>query len=236
MNSVGNYELLVWNKGDSNFHFDVFINVFDVSNGYYVSSQVISVYGNLFYPTSVNLNLSYVNFPNVKVYGLTFMNPNQYAVSLPSILWNFDRVNTEAIASGTLLLLNQLYAINRTLGDIEDILTLELMDLNFTLVQIYDILDRVYNSEPETFEQPTSDSLNDYLSDESQVYDVLPTNMVGNIDDVFGSGGDVFDGNGAFALIRGLMQGLVFDSPKLSAFVFFSCYWCCCFDTWKEDK
>lgn len=220
VDSAGNYSLRVFNTSSASISF--MWSLYDVSNGFYYDSGLVSIPANNLSYTTVTLGMNFVSYPNVKTYGISLLNEFSFPVNQPVILWNYDRLNAEAIAAQTLLILNQLYAINRSLGDIEDVLIRELMDLNYTLEQIYDILDRVYNSEPDTFVQPSSDAIQDYINDESAVYDVLPTNMIGNIDSALSDGAAVFDGNGAFSLIRSIMQGIAFNQPKFNGFILFS--------------
>lgn len=217
VSSVGDYILDIDNRSDTAVR--VYLSSYTLSTGFFRSSNYdILTSGSGIVFTLLGNRLVY---PAVTTYGIAFDNHYDYSIDRCKILWNFDIVNAEAIAAETLLLLNQLYVINRSLGNLEDYLNLIDMDLFAISDFLEDIRDSMLD-EGESFTQPPTDALEDYLSDESKVYDVLPTGMQQNIDTAFGSADVVFSGNGSFALIRGLMQGLVFDVPKLSGFVFFA--------------
>lgn len=219
ISSSGDYLISYFNHSDKMIYAQ--ISLYDVSNGFYVSSSTRALLGN--YSGRVTFSTyTPLEFPSCQTFGMSFVNSYAYNTNLPKILWNYDRLNAEGIAAQTTILLNQLYIINRNISNIYDFLVTELPSIEAWLRKLYDLFEDVYKSEGETYTDPPTQALDDYLADESAVYDVLPSNMVDNIDSAFGQANVDFSGNGAFGLIRSLMQSLVFDDSRLSGFVFFA--------------
>lgn len=214
----GNYQLYCYNRYQVSVQ--VYMNIYDVRNGFFINTKFFTIPAlgqiNLFDQLYANLNV--LTFNKAKCYGAALINTYEYIIGLPTIQWAYDQLIFDTVGSSVLLILSQLYQINGKLASFEDGFYDEMMMVYQYFEQLLDI----YNGKGESYTQPPTDALDVYLSDESKVYDVLPTGMVENIDSAFGSADVVFSGNGAFGLIRGLMQGLVFDVPKLSGFVFFA--------------
>lgn len=226
----GNYHLYVYNRYTVSLN--VYMNLYSVKTGFYINSENYSVPAlgqlDLFSGFDLYSNLNALVFPNAKTYGASFINTFDYNVGLPTIQWAYDSLLVEAVASQTLLLLNQLYQINRSLSQFEQSFFEEMEMVYSYFEQLLD----VYNNPGFTFDEPSTAFIDDYLTDESKVFDSIDNainsnpgssgNLSSDLDSIFNNSNDIFNGSGSFALARYLLNGFIFEDSRLSSLIYFS--------------